>query len=76
MDGVIFSNFMDNRLHHLYQHRKGDILRLFLNECKEKNNQVFFNVVFIDDTFLCVENMVEVMAEVGMPCVGINILPQ
>jgi hypothetical protein len=72
--GVIFSNFMNSHIHHSGRHRKGDILRLFLDECKEKNNQVFSNVVFIDDTLPCVENVVKVMEEIDMPCIGINIL--
>jgi hypothetical protein len=73
-NGVIFSNFINNHMQYLHQHRKGDILRLFLDEYRKKNNQVFSNVVFIDDTFLCVESVFEAMAAIGMPCIGIHIL--
>jgi hypothetical protein len=73
ISGVIMSNFVDSHVH-LCRYRKGDILRLFLEECKEKDNRIFSNVIFIDDTLPCVENVVEVMKKIGMPCIGINIL--
>jgi hypothetical protein len=73
-DGVIFSNFTGNHAHLHCHHRKGDILRLFLDECK-KSNRVFSNVIFIDDTHACVKNVVEVMGAIDMHCIGIHILP-
>jgi hypothetical protein len=73
-NGVISYNSVNSKTHLSYGCQKGYILQLFLDRYREQTGRKFSNVVFIDDMFLCVENMVEVMAEIGMPCVGINIL--
>jgi hypothetical protein len=81
-DGVIFSNFLDPcehpnahpNTHYTFGSQKGHILQLFLTRCREQADWVFSDVIFIDDTRACVENVVEVMKKIDMPCIGINIL--
>ncbi|MDR0740159.1 MAG: DUF2608 domain-containing protein [Puniceicoccales bacterium] len=73
--GIISSNFVNTEIHLVYGFQKGYILRLFLDKYKEQTGRVFSNVVFINDPLLCVENVVEAMAEIDMPCIGINIFP-
>ncbi|MDR2812892.1 MAG: DUF2608 domain-containing protein [Puniceicoccales bacterium] len=71
--GIIFCNFINlyTQCHH--GHIKGDILRSFLVEYEKRTGRKFSNVIFIDDTLACVENVIEVMGKIGMPCIGINI---
>jgi hypothetical protein len=53
---------------------KGNILNSFLKIYQEKTGQEFSNIVFIDDTFDCVKNVVEVMRQIHKSCIGIHIL--
>jgi hypothetical protein len=73
-DGIIFCNFINLYTQYYYGHIKGNVLRSFLDECKKQVGREFSKVIFIDDTLACVENVVEAMEEIGMPCIGINIL--
>jgi hypothetical protein len=72
--GIIFCNFINLYTQCYYGYMKGVILRSFLKECKNQLGRVFSKVIFIDDTLACVENVFEVMGEMGIPCVGIHIL--
>jgi hypothetical protein len=72
--GIIFCNFINLYTQCYYGYIKGLILRSFLNEWKKQIGRKFSNVIFIDDTFTYVENVVQVMGEMGIPCTGIHIL--
>jgi hypothetical protein len=73
--GIIFCNFINLYTQCYYGYIKGVILRSFLDECKNQMGRVFSRVIFIDDMLPFVENVIKVMKEIGMPCIGINILP-
>ncbi|MDR1906687.1 MAG: DUF2608 domain-containing protein [Puniceicoccales bacterium] len=72
--GIIFCNFINLYTQYYYGHIKGNVLQLFLDECKKQIGRAFSNIVFIDDTLSCVENVCQVMEQIDMPCIGINIL--
>jgi hypothetical protein len=80
-NGVIFSNFVEPyehfkahpSAHYTFGSKKGNTLRLFLDIYSEKTGRVISNVIFIDDTRACVENVVQVMREIDKPCLGIHI---
>jgi hypothetical protein len=73
--GIIFCNFINFYTQYFHGHTKGDILQLFLEEYEKQTGQKFSNIIFIDDKLSCVKNVKEVMEKIGMPCIGINILP-
>jgi hypothetical protein len=72
--GIIFCNFFSVYAQCCYGSIKGVILRSFL--AKSKNIRTFFNVIFIDDILACVENTVDNLDGLGIPCIGINITPE
>ncbi|MDR0417860.1 MAG: DUF2608 domain-containing protein [Puniceicoccales bacterium] len=72
--GIIFCNFINLYTQYYYGHIKGNILQSFLNEYEKQSGRKFSKVIFIDDNLAYVENVVEVMEEINVPCIGINIL--
>jgi hypothetical protein len=71
--GIIFCNFINLYTQYYYGYLKGNILNVFIEMCSEKVGRKFSNVIFIDDTFECVENVFKVMRKIGIPCVAINL---
>jgi hypothetical protein len=72
--GIIFGNFINFYTQCYCGTIKGTILESFLKECEKRIGRRFSNVVFIDDTFACIEDMAKVMKAIDMPCIAINIL--
>ncbi|MDR1435062.1 MAG: DUF2608 domain-containing protein [Puniceicoccales bacterium] len=71
--GIIFCNFINLYTQSYFGYLKGTILDFFLKIYREKTGQEFLNVVFIDDTFECVENVFKAMRQINKPCISIHI---
>jgi hypothetical protein len=71
--GIIFCNFINLHTQSYFGYMKGTILDLFLKICQKETGQEFSNIVFIDDTFECVENVFKAMRQIGKPCISIHI---
>jgi hypothetical protein len=71
--GIIFCNFINIHTQSYFGYMKGTILDLFLKICQSEMGQEFSNVVFIDDTFECVENVFKVMGQIHKPCISIHV---